>query len=424
MDGANAHQLTSSIWGRIRIWWHGGSRCNTPAMLSTDPKKRVAFTGVLLATMGVGTFAPLSLGILASVFQADLGITRSQIGIAFAVNAFGAALLSPLVGRFTDRVGGKAALIAVTVVGTASYAVYGIAGSLAVLIIGSLFGSLAQSGSNPATNKLIAEVLPAGAQGVVTGIKQSGVQVFVFVGGLVVPSLAVSFGRATAYMVLAGVAIAVGVLAAVAVPTQSKGGGTDGRRGVGSRRVPIDIWWIAAYGFVMGFAGSSTFLYVLFAEEQLGQSIVVGGLVAALVGFVAIPSRIVWARYAERRGDIRWPLITIALISVAATGTLIAADAGSWWFVWIAAVLTAVSSSSWNSVGMLGLIVIAGRELAGRASGIVLLGFLAGLGAGPPLFGWIVDSTGSYTTVWLLAGAASFAGAALMAVWRPGPHAT
>ena len=138
--------------GRIRNSYRVGWRCNTPAMLSTDPKKRAAFTGVLLATMGVGTFAPLSLGILASVFQEDLGITRSQIGIAFAVNAFGAALLSPLVGRFTDRVGGKAALIAVTVVGTASYAVYGIAGSLAVLIIGSLFGSLAQSGANPATN--------------------------------------------------------------------------------------------------------------------------------------------------------------------------------------------------------------------------------------------------------------------------------
>ena len=393
-------------------------------MLSTDPKKRAAFTGVLLATMGVGTFAPLSLGILASVFQEDLGITRSQIGIVFAVNAFGAALLSPVVGRFTDRVGGKAALITVTVVGTASYIVYGFAGSLMVLIIGSLFGSLAQAGSNPSTNKLIAEVLPVGAQGVVTGIKQSGVQVFVFVGGLVIPSLAVSFGRETAYLVLAAVAIAVGALAVVAVPAQSTVGSTDGRHGGGLRRMPIDIWWIAAYGFVMGFAGSSVFLYVLFAEEQLGQSIIVGGLVAAVVGFVAIPSRILWARHAERRGDIRGPLITIALISVAAAGSLIVADAGVWWFVWVAAVLTAVSSSSWNSVGMLGLIVIAGRGLAGRASGIVLFGFLAGLGVGPPLFGWIVDSTGSYTTVWVLAGAASFAGAAVMGVWRPGPHPT
>lgn len=392
-------------------------------MLSTDPKKRAVFTGVLLGTMGVGTFAPLSLGILASVFQEDLGISRSQLGIAFAVNAFGAAVLSPFVGRFTDRMGGKVALLSVTVIGTASYAVYGIAGSLAVLILGSVLGALSQAGSNPSTNKLIAENLPSGGQGVVTGIKQSGVQVFVFVGGLVVPSLAISFGRVTAYMAVAAVAIGVGVVAAVTLPTPlpdgDAQGGVDGR-GSG---VPGDIWWIAAYGFAMGFAGSSTFLYVLFTEEQLGQSIIVGGFVAAVVGLVAIPSRILWARHAERSGNIRGPLISISLISVAAAGSLVVAGAGVWWFVWIAAVLTAVGSSSWNSVGMLGLIVIAGRDAAGRASGIVLFGFLTGLGIGPPLFGWIVDSTGSYTTVWWLAAAASLVGAALMMVWRPGPHA-
>jgi predicted MFS family arabinose efflux permease len=388
-------------------------------MLSSDPKRRAVFTGVLLTTMGVGTFAPLSLGILASVFQEDLGITRSQIGIVFAVNAFGAALLSPVVGRFTDRVGGRAALLTLTVLGTASYLVYGIAGSLAVLVVGSVLGALAQAGANPSTNKLIAENLPPGEQGVVTGIKQSGVQVFVFVGGLVVPTLAVSFGRLTAYALLAVVAIALGIVAAVVLPTPTSSGGADGRIDDGSRRVPTDIWWIAVYGFLMGFAGSSAFLYVLFAEERLGQSIIVGGMVAAVVGLVAVPSRILWARHAERRADIRGPLITIALISVAAAGTLMVADAGVWWFVWIAAVLTAIGSSSWNSVGMLGLIVIAGRGAAGSASGIVLFGFLAGLGMGPPLFGWIVDSTGSYTTVWLLTAAASFAGAALMAIWRP-----
>jgi predicted MFS family arabinose efflux permease len=388
-------------------------------MLSNDPKRRAVFTGVLLATMGVGTFAPLSLGILASVFQEDLGITRSQIGIAFAVNAFGAALLSPVVGRFTDRVGGKAALLTLTVLGTASYAVYGIAGSLAVLVIGSILGALAQAGANPSTNKLIAENLPPGEQGVVTGIKQSGVQVFVFVGGLVVPSLAVSYGRLTTYALLAAVAIVVGIVAAFAIPKPTSHGDSVQGVGDGSQRVPIDIWWIAAYGFVMGFAGSSTFLYVLFTEERLGQSIIVGGMVTAVVGLVAVPSRILWARHAERHANIRGPLITIALISVAAAGSLMVADAGVWWFVWIAAVLTAVGSSSWNSVGMLGLIVIAGRGAAGSASGIVLFGFLAGLGFGPPLFGWIVDSTGSYTTVWLLAAAASLAGAGLMAMWRP-----
>lgn len=372
--------------------------------------------------MGVGTFAPLSLGILASVFQDDLGITRSQLGIAFAVNAFGAALLSPFVGRFTDRVGGKTALLAVALLGTASYAVYGVAGSLAVLVAGSVLGSLAQAGSNPATNKLIAEDLPPGQQGIVTGIKQSGVQVFVFIGGLAVPSLAVAFGRTTAYLVMAGVAVAVGIVGAVTLPKTSHDANVEAS-GRSASRVPIDIWWIAAYGLLLGFAGSATFLLVLFTEEELGLSIIIGGLIAAIVGVVAIPSRILWARHAENSGNIRGPLATMALVSVAASGCLLLAGAGVGWFIWAAAVLMAVSSSSWNSVGMLGLIVIAGREAAGRASGIVLFGFLAGLGIGPPMFGWIVDSTGSYAIVWWLAAVASALAALLMLVWRPSQRA-
>lgn len=392
-------------------------------MPSPGTNKRIVFTGVLLSTMGVSTFTALSLGILASVFQDDLGITRSQIGIVFSVNAFGAALLSPVVGRFTDKVGGRAALITVAMASAASYVVYGFAGSFAVLMVGSVFGGVAQSGANPSTNKLIAEELPAGAQGIVTGIKQSGVQVFVFIGGLVVPSLAITFGRAAAYIALAAVSGVVAIAAATTLRVTATDD-ADQKHGGGTARVPEGIWWIAAYGFLLGFAGSAAFMYVLFTEERLGQSIVVGGLVAAVVGLGAVPARVMWAHYAERHSDIRGPLITIALVSVAAAVSLVIAGAGPWWFVWIAAVLTAVSSSSWNSVGMLGVIMIAGRGAAGRASGIVLFGFLAGFGAGPPLFGRIVDSTGSYTTVWWLTASASLAGAVLMLVWKPTHNAT
>jgi cyanate permease len=70
---------------------------------------------------------------------------------------------------------------------------------------------------------------------------------------------------------------------------------------------------------------------------------------------------------------------------------------------------------------MLSMIVIAGPSGAGRASGVVMFGFLIGLGAGPPIFGRLVDSTGSYTAVWWLAAVASLGAVALMAAWNPRP---
>ncbi len=184
-------------------------------------------------------------------------------------------------------------------------------------------------------------------------------------------------------------------------------------------RLPAEIWWITIYGFLMGFGGSATILYALFATERLGRSIVVGGAVPAVVGFTAMAARILWARYAERHHAYRSTLIVMAGLSMGASMVLFGAGAGLGWLIWVGAILTGIGSASWNSVGMLGLIVFAGPGAAGRASGVVLFGFLIGLGSGPPLFGWIVDSSGSYNGVWSLSLVAFLAGALTMVAWKP-----
>ena len=73
--------------------------------------------------------------------------------------------------------------------------------------------------------------------------------------------------------------------------------------------------------------------------------------------------------------------------------------------IWLAAVLGGLTYSSWNSVGMLAIIQRLGPEYAGQGSGVVLLGFLTGLGIGAPLFGFSVDVLNSYRLgLWSVAG--------------------
>jgi len=386
-------------------------------MAIIDSRRRAAFTGLLFSTMGVGTFVALSLGILAVVFIEDLGITRAQLGLVFAANTIGAAVLSPLVGRVTDRIGGRAALAIVAFSGAAAFLLLGIAESLGVLVAGSLGGAIAQAGANPATNKLIAEDLPLGSQGVVTGIKQSGVQAFVFVGGMTIPAMALAWGRSSAYFVLASFAVSLGMFALWLLPRSPKTGASSETHRKG--RLPSAIWWITGYGFLLGFSGSATVLYALFTTESLGQSIVAGGAVTAAVGLVAMPARILWARHAEIHNAYRSSLAIIALFGVAASLLLLTAGSGPWWLIWVAALMTGIGPSSWNSVGMLGLIVFAGPAKAGRASGVVLSGFLVGLGLGPPIFGWIVDATGDYTSVWIASMVTALLGLVTMLVWSP-----
>ena len=49
---------------------------------------------------------------------------------------------------------------------------------------------------------------------------------------------------------------------------------------------------------------------------------------------------------------------------------------------------------------------------------VVLLGFLTGLGIGPPIYGATVDATGSYTAMWLLSIGAAATTVVLVSLWQ------
>lgn len=371
---------------------------------------------MLFIAMGAATFTASSLGILATFIIDDLSISRAELGAVLAVVNIAAAALSPVAGRITDRIGGKRAIVTLFILSGATFLLLGTAVAYAMLFVGALAGAFSQATANPATNKLIAEDLPAGERGVITGVKQSGVQAGIFLGGLAVPSLAIAFGWRGAYLVVAAVPLVFAALAVWLIPTASPA--SERHRTNRSGRLPAAIWWLAGYGFLLGFSGAVTYLVPLFAEESLGLSPVVGGIAAAVIAFTAVPGRILWSRYAERSGAFRGSLGVMAALSVAAAVLFYASGASAAWLLWPAAILIASGSSSWNSVGMLAVMVEAGVGSTGRASGVVLFGFLTGLGIAPPIFGAIVDRTGSYDLMWMLSALAAAAAGAVIIVWH------
>lgn len=378
--------------------------------------RRTVFGSMLFVAMAAATFTPASLGILATFIIDDLAITRAELGIVLGLVNVAAAVLSPIAGRVTDRIGGKHALVALFVAAGATFLLLGAAVAYAMLFVGALTGAFSQATANPATNKLIAEDVPAGKRGVITGVKQSGVQAGIFLGGLTVPTLAIALGWRGAYLIVAAVPLVFAAIAAWVVPAAPKATTEHRKRSHGP--LPGAIWWLAGFGFLMGFSGAVTFLVPLFAEEALGLSPVVGGFAAAVIAFVAVPGRILWSRYAERSGAFRGSLGAMAVLSVAAAGLFYLSGAAAAWLLWPAAVLIAVGSSSWNSVGMVAVMVEAGVASTGRASGIVLFGFLTGLGVAPPIFGAIIDHTGSYDMMWLLSALAAAGSAGVIAAWQ------
>ena len=381
----------------------------------TLASRRVAFGSLLLIAMAAATFTTTSLGILATFIIDDLAISRAELGVVIAVVNVSAAVLSPVVGRITDRIGGKAALIALFAIAGATFLILGLAAGYLMLLVGAVTGAVSNAFGNPATNKLIAEDLPEGERGLITGIKQSGVQFGIFLGGLTVPSIAVAIGWRGAYLVVAAIPLIFALLALWVVPSAPHDtaiGPEPGRS-----RLPAAIWWLAGYGFLSGFSGAVTYLVPLFAEETLGLSPIAGGVAIAMIGVVAVVGRIVWSRYAEQSGAYRGSLLAMAGLSVVAAGLFFASGEAAVWLLWPAVIAIAVGSSSWNSVGMLAVMVEAGIAATGRASGVVLFGFLTGLGLGPPVFGALVDSTGSYDLMWMLSAIAAVAAGGVVLAW-------
>lgn len=352
--------------------------------------------------MGAGTFSLVVFAVLASDLIEEFDVQRWQVGALVTATTLIGAVISPSVGGWTDRIGARNAALLTLFISSSGLAAIAVSPAFLVLVVAALVGGVGQAIANPATNKLISLHAPVGRRGVVTGIKQSGVQFGTFLGGLTLPALAVAFGWRWAVGVFAVAFVASGVAAVFVLPEDRAS--PTAETGAGSDLPPI-IRRLAVYGFLLGAAGTAIFTYLpLFAEESLGFSKSVAGYTVAFTGLVGVAGRIGWGRIAEHRLGAVQSLRIIAISAAVAAALLVGSTAFAP-LVWVAALVTGLSASSWNAVGMLAIISTLPSTSAGRGSGVVLLGFLLGLAVGAPTFGYSVDLLGSYVPGWLGIGA-------------------
>jgi predicted MFS family arabinose efflux permease len=365
---------------------------------------KLSLGGVTALTMAISTFPFTVFSVLASDLIEEFEITRAQLGILATATGLVGALTAPYWGRVTDRIGSHRATVAVLIVGAVTLLGVSAAPTYALLIVASLTTGVPNGWSNPATNSLIVDTVAVGARGVITGVKQSGVQVGTFLGGALLPLLAVTWGWrwATAVFVLVPVAGLAGMIGRRPPNHHERAG--DWTQG----RLPRSVWWIAFYGTVSGLATSAMFVFMpLFAEEdQLWTPQAAGALIAA-TGAFGIAARILWPSLSERRLGHGRTLRVLAVLSTMAAVLLALAAlglVGSWALV-PAALLFAAGSISWNAVGMLAVMEFSPKSIVGKGTGIVLLGFLLGYAFGSPMMGYSVDALGSYAPGWIGAAA-------------------
>ena len=220
-----------------------------PTTLRGGPR-RLGFGALLALTMASSTFALTVFSVLAGSLLDTFALRRWQLGALVTAAAGVGACASPILGRLSDRLGGRGALQ--LTLGLSALALAGVALSplYQVLLGAALVSGLAQAMANPATNKLIGIHVAGGSRGTMTGVKQAGVQVGVFLGGALLPLGAVHLGWRQA-VVIASIVPLLGLLASRwLLPDAVPAAGRPPVRGAVSRS-PF-LLRLALYGFLIG----------------------------------------------------------------------------------------------------------------------------------------------------------------------------
>ena len=376
--------------------------------LSTSGK--ISLAVVTSAAMAIATFPQVSFGVLASDLLAEFDADRWQIGALVTATALVGALVAPVFGHLTDRIGATKSTGLVLLTGAVSLGLISVSPTLMILFAATLLSGIPQGWCNPATNALIVQKLPEGKRGAVTGIKQSGVQVGIFLGGLALPALAgwLNWRAAVAAFLLLPV---IGLVTLRPDPDKR----TVLHDETPNARVPSFIHWVTAYGFLAGLGTSAmlTFLPLFAQEDQLWSEHQAGWLVAG-VGLVGIAARIGWGVVSHSWLGHGRTLRLLAVFSTLSAGflALVALDVIGGWALVPAAILLGTGGIAWNAVGMLAIMDYSPGHLVGRGTGRVLFGFLLGYSIGAPVMGFSVDSFDNYMVGWVTIGVV-FAVAAL-----------
>jgi len=360
------------------------------------------------------------IGILARYFIDELGLSRTEIGAVATFQALVIMAVSIPLGRLADRIGGRNHLILMLVLFIAGIVLMSISWDFWSLLLFAAMAGLPAAGANSATNTIIVDNVRSGSRGWITGFKQSGVQVGLLFAGLALPFMAELLGWRQALALttlLAGACIAVALVVVPArVPLQPEAA-PPSKEGRG--KLPAAVRWLSAYGVTMGVGvGAYSAFAPLFAQETLGMSVTLAGVVIAVSGGSGALSRVVWGRIAEQASHPSLPLIVIGAIASAALAATWIAPHTTPVLIWVGAILIGVSLGSWMSVGMMGAIMLSGPRRIGESTGLIMLGFGLGLTIGPVLFGWGVDTFGNYHPSWAGVTIICVAAVGMMLVWR------
>ncbi len=355
-------------------------------------------------------------GALAVQIRQSFPLSTAELGAAVTCYYLGAAVWAVPSGKVAEYFGGIRVLRLTPLIGAALLlAIAGFASSWWLVTLLLFPAGMVSSATATATNLFLAVRGRPDRQGTVFGIKQAAVPLATLLGGVAVPTVALTVGWRYAF-VLAALA---SIVTAIAIPRPRSDFSTYRQRARSSASPQLDRLPLAllAAGLGLGMlaaSGIAAFLVSSAVAGGLARSS--AGLLAAGAGAVTVAVRILAGARADRSGKGSLP--TVAAMMLAGAGGFLVLGAGQIAGAGLLVAMGALAASGlgWGWNGLLNYAVVdAYRKAPARATGVTQLGGRLGGMVGPILLGLVISHLG-YGYGWITAAiAATLAAAATLA---------
>jgi MFS family permease len=390
-------------------------------------KPRIHYGILILALAVLAVFGSLGLGrfgysMVLPAMRADLGLSNAQTGAMQSANLVGYLLVVAFAGAAAARYGTRRIVVAGLAVVAVSMALTGLAPAYRATCLARFLTGVGGAAVNVPIMGLLAAWFGARRRGLASGIAVAGSSLGLVVTGALVPALLKAPGAGgwrTCWLVFAGLAAAIGILAALLLRERPEElglhpiGALPGQASApparasslawGSVYASPHLWHLAVIYLAFGFSYIvySTF-FVQHAVSGLGQSTASAGRLWLRIGMVSMISGLLWGALSDRcgRGLALALIFTVqgcayllvgvhgeSLTAAYASGALFGLTAWS-----VPAVMASITGDQF------------GPRLGSAALGLVTVVFGVGQALAPYVGGRLADTAHSFAPAFTLAG--------------------
>jgi MFS family permease len=378
------------------------------AMTPTTAYRWLVLAAATLA-QATASFALLGLAALAGFLQRDFKLTAAETGLLITAS-YAAPLFSLLfVGDLLDRKSERLIIGIGAVILFVAFALAATSASYAVLLWWLFVAGLGYSATQPGGSKSVSAWFRGDRLGLAMGIRQAGLPLGGAVAAAILPAVAAAWSWRTAFVAGAVAALAGGL--AFALIYRPPPGETEAAR----QRAPLTFAAVAALlrepwmrnAMIAGLAlvsaqyGIITWL-MLYLRDHADIPLTRAAFFLALAQAAGAAGRIGLAAWSDRAPGLRFRLLTLSMIAVAA-GVLLLMVVPSQTPEPALALLAAwlgFFGLGWYGPWVAYLAETAPADKVGLTLGAAMALNQLGIIGAPPLLGLVHDLTGGYAALW------------------------